>query len=197
MSMRTEELRTRLGDDLPHLIAGCAAGQEAASRRLLEEVRQLATEVGMRAYRLGREEAEDLAQEVQVRVASRLSQLRRPESFPLWVRRMIHHAALDLLRQRRDLVSLDAMVDPDAEIAPPTAASDPYDELLLRADLDRALARLPELYREPIRLHLLHGLPQDEVGRRLGRPRSTVATQVERGLGRLRRSLAVPAAASC
>ena len=51
------------------------------------------------------------------------------------------------------------------------------------------MRRLPARYREPIQLHLVRGLPQEEVGRRLGRPRSTVATQVERGLIRLRRSL--------
>lgn len=190
MTMPTEQLRRQLGDDLPCLMAGCAAGEGAASRRVLEAVRQLATELGMRTYRLHREDAEDMAQVVQLRVAARLAQLRRPESFPLWVRRVVHHAALDYLRQRRAVVSLDALADPDAEIAAPSSNSDPYEGLLLRADLERALARLPELYRQPIQLHLLQGLPQDEVGRRLGRPRSTVATQVERGLTRLRRSLA-------
>jgi RNA polymerase sigma-70 factor (ECF subfamily) len=195
--MRTEQLRAQMGDDLPRLIAGCATGHPAASRRLLEAVRALATEVGMGAYRLGREDAEDMAQVVQLRVATHLSQLRRPESFPLWVRRMIHHAALDALRGRRALVSLDALADPDAKIAAPLDSGDPYDDLLLRADLERALSRLPALYQEPIRLHLLQGLPHDEVGRRLGRPRSTVATQVERGLHRLRRSLAGLAPATC
>jgi RNA polymerase sigma factor (sigma-70 family) len=61
--------------------------------------------------------------------------------------------------------------------------------VLLRMELGRALSRLPDHYRQPIELYLLQGLPQDEVGRRLGRPRSTVATQIERGLNRLRRSL--------
>jgi RNA polymerase sigma-70 factor (ECF subfamily) len=197
MSTSTQQLRTELGGDLLPLMVGFTAGQPAACRRLLEAVRELATGVGMRNYRLGREEAEDMAQVVQVRVSTHLPRLRRPESFPLWVRRMIHHAALDALRQRRTCVPLDALANPDAELTEPPEKGDPYDALLLRADVNRALSRLPALYREPIRLHVLQGLPQDEVGRRLGRPRSTVATQVERGLTRLRRSLASLSPGSC
>jgi RNA polymerase sigma-70 factor, ECF subfamily len=101
----------------------------------------------------------------------------------------VHHVALDMLRQRRPMVSLDEMVTPEAHLAEPAEAADPYDLALLRTDLRQALDRLPALYREPIRLHLLQGMPQDQVGQCLGRPRSTVATQIERGLGRLRRSL--------
>jgi RNA polymerase sigma-70 factor (ECF subfamily) len=134
---------------------------------------------------------------VLIKVSERLPQLRRSDSFPLWVRRVVHHVALDMLRRRRSVLSLDTLFPSEGwesgesgyeEIAEPEAV-DPYEQILLRADLDRALQRLPAHYREPIQLHLLQGMPQDQVGRRLGRPRSTVATQIERGLVRLRRSL--------
>jgi RNA polymerase sigma-70 factor (ECF subfamily) len=94
------------------------------------------------------------------------------------------------------MLSLDAPSESEdgherawGESLPAPKAEEAYDQVLLRMDLDQALARLPALYQEPIRLHVLQGLPQDEVGRRLGRPRSTVATQIERGLHRLRRTL--------
>jgi len=189
MTGRTERLRSELGADLVRLVAGCASGDERAWNRLLDAVCRMAMDLARGSYRMGIEDAEDLAQTVQIRVAERLPQLRQPEAFPLWVRRVIHHVALDMLRQRHALVSLDAEDGPGEEITATSEGVDPYDLALLRTDLDRALDRLPPLYREPIQLHLLQGMPQDQVGQRLGRPRSTVATQIERGLQRLRRPL--------
>jgi RNA polymerase sigma-70 factor (ECF subfamily) len=176
--------------DIEGLVAACAAGDPQAWRRLLEAVRQLAIHVARRQYHLGVEDAEDLAQLVQIRVSARLPQLRRPGAFPLWVRRIIHHVAIDLLRQRRSPLSLDDSWEAVGMLAVDAESAELYDRALVRADLERALARLPPRYREPIRLHLVDGVPQGLIARLLGRPRSTVATQIERGLARLRRSLA-------
>ena len=192
---RTQQLRNELGEELGALLNGCAAGDPSAWGRLLDAVRHMAMDLARRSYHMGTEDAEDLAQMVQIRVSERLTQLRQPEALPLWVRRVVHHAALDLLRQRRPQLSLEELAAPaDETIAEPEEV-DPYDLALLRVDLDRALAHLPARYREPIELHLLQGLPQEQVGERLGRPRSTVATQIERGLTRLRRNLTGFAAA--
>lgn len=179
------------------LLSRCAQGDARAWDRLLGEVRRLVLELGRWRYSLGREDAEDVAQVVQLRVAQRLPQLRQAGAFPVWVRRLAHHAMIDHLRQHRALVSLDelAATSPELELEP--AAADEYEQVLLRADLDDALARLPDHYREPIRMHVLLGLPQDEVARLLGRPRSTVASQVERGLRRLQRVLSPTVALHC
>jgi RNA polymerase sigma-70 factor (ECF subfamily) len=189
MASTAERLRASLGGDLEHLVLDCTHGEEAARRRLLEAVRELAVSLGRHTYRMGLEDAEDMAQVVQIRVLERLPQLRRPGAFPLWVRRLIHHVAIDILRQRRWTLSLDAPEAPEDFSVEPQAL-DAYDQILLRTDLNRALSRLPDRYRQPIELHLLRGIPQDQVGRRLGRPRSTVATQIERGLKRLRPMMA-------
>jgi RNA polymerase sigma-70 factor (ECF subfamily) len=178
-----------LGEDLGALLDGCAAGDPSAWRRLLDAVRPMAMDLARRSYHMGREDAEDLAQMVQIRVSERLTQLRQPEALPLWVRRVVHHVALDMLRQRRPLLSLEELAAPAEETVAAPEETDPYDLALLRVDLGRALEHLPERYREPIELHLLQGLPQDQVGQRLGRPRSTVATQIECGLDRLRRNM--------
>jgi RNA polymerase sigma-70 factor (ECF subfamily) len=178
-----------LGEDLDVLLAGCAGGDAGAWSRLLEAVRQGAIDVALQDYHLNQEDAEDLAQLAQIRVLERLPQIRRPAAFPHWLGQIIHHLAIDLLRGRRPALSLD---DPSASHLRRCAkqeTTDHYHRALLRVDLERALSRLPAHYREPIRLHLLEGIPQEEVGRLLGRPRSTIATQIERGLARLRRNL--------
>src|SRR5437899_5586286 len=186
---RTEQWRSQFGEDLEPLLTGCVEGDSRSWHRLLDDVRQLAMDTARRTYHLSREDAEDLAQLVQIRVAERLPQLRRRAAFPLWVRRIIHHLAIDMLRRHPPLLSLDdpSQVTLDAHAHEVTAHH--YEQALLKADLERALSRLPIRYREPIRLHLLDGMPQEDIGRLLGRPRSTVATQIERGLERLRRTL--------
>ena len=189
MRGKTEHWRIRLGNDLEALLAGCAQDDARAWRRLLEAVRELAMDLALQTYRLSREDAEDLAQLVQIRVSERLPQLRRPGAFPLWVRRVVHSLALDMLRQRRPLVSLDDPSETSWNAKAERDLAHDYDRALLKADLERALSRLPAHYQEPIRLHVLHGMPQDDIGRLLGRPRSTIATQIERGLQRLRRSM--------
>src|ERR1051326_5606429 len=105
MNGRTEQLREKLGAGLKRLLDDCllarGAAREVAWNRLLEETRRMALDLGRRNYRLGLEDAEDMAQLVQLRVLERLPQLREAAAFPLWLRRVIHHAALDMLRQRR------------------------------------------------------------------------------------------------
>jgi RNA polymerase sigma-70 factor, ECF subfamily len=138
-----------------------------------------------------------MAQVVQIRVAERLSQLRDPVAFPCWVRRLVHRAAVDSIRQQRPHLSLDDPASPALEMDVAPSHPDEYEQILLRADLDQALSRLPDHYQEPIRLHVLQGIPQDDVGRLLGRPRSTVASQIERGLLRLQRSMPGFPAVNC
>jgi RNA polymerase sigma-70 factor, ECF subfamily len=181
--------------ELEQLLSDCAAGDPLAWQRLLESVRRLALGRALWVYRLGPDDAEDLAQQVQIRVSQRLLQLRQPEAFPVWISRLVHHVALDLLRQRRPLLSLDTLPGPEMSLRRAwlgdtgQEGSDPYEQAVLRALLNDALDRLPPRYREPIRLHLLDGLPQEQVAALLDRPRSTIATQIERGLNRLRRLL--------
>jgi RNA polymerase sigma factor (sigma-70 family) len=184
----SERLQAMLDVELEALVVTCARGDAAAWHPLLDAVRRLAVTLGCRNYRLGLDDAEDLAQNVQLRVIERLPHLRRSSAFPLWVRRVIHHVALDTLRERRRVTPLDDLEDLDTDAE--SLDVDSYDRALLRADLSRALSRLPAHYRQPIEMHLLHGMPQEQISQRLGRPRSTVATQIERGLRRLRPMLA-------
>jgi DNA-directed RNA polymerase specialized sigma24 family protein len=97
MNGRTEQLREKLGTDLDRLVDDCLRGKgaarEAAWNRLLEEIRRMALDLGRRNYRLGMEDAEDMAQTVQLRVLERLPQLREAAAFPLWVRRVIQRGA--------------------------------------------------------------------------------------------------------
>ena len=78
---RTQQLQDRLGTELDRLVKECLSGsgsaKEAAWNRLLDEIRRMALDLGRRNYHLGLEDAEDMAQLVQIRVLERLPQLRQ------------------------------------------------------------------------------------------------------------------------
>src|SRR5687768_4185260 len=94
------------GSEMECLVRRCQTGDGHAWSRVLGEVRRVALELGRWKYRLGAEDAEDVAQVVQIRVSQRLCQLRDAGAFPCWVRRLAHRAALDCLRARKPLLSL-------------------------------------------------------------------------------------------
>lgn len=79
-------------------------------------------------------------------------------------------------------------------VAVATATNDPEIALeigWLSAEVDRALAAMPPLEREVIRLAYYDELSQSEIAARLSWPLGTVKTRTRRALGRLRETLAM------
>jgi RNA polymerase sigma-70 factor (ECF subfamily) len=170
----------------------CVAGDALAWDRLLQISVPIISAIARTDFGLHREDVEDVVQMVHVKLYEHLSELRDPQAFASWLRRMTRHTIIDLLRQKRQTVSLDALaeesgMEPSSPARPDADGTD--EAVATRLDMQRALAALPPLYREPVVYYLLQGKAQDEIGDLLGRPRSTVATQIQRGLARLRRSL--------
>lgn len=188
--MKTDTNASTAGqaEEFARLVHGCLRGETAEWDRLLALTRQQALCLGRLKYRMGSDDAEDLAQVVQIRVVERLSQVRDSQAFPAWVRQLTHRAALDWLRQRRPVLSLDEPLSPMAEEVDP-AALPAYDRIILSVDLEKALSKLPAHFRTPIELHVLEGIPQEEVAQLLRRPRNTVASQIDRGLRRLQQTV--------
>lgn len=60
----------------------------------------------------------------------------------------------------------------------------------LEEPVQRALARVPEVYRTTFLLSVIRGMSYDEIGRHLGVPLGTVMSRIHRARGRLRGDLA-------
>jgi RNA polymerase sigma-70 factor (ECF subfamily) len=120
-----------------------------------------------------------------------------------WLRQILAHNLADAARRYstagRDVAlerSLERALDEsssrlEAWLAEEQSAPDERaarQEQLLR--LAEALDRRPEAQREAVQLKHLHGLPVEEVARRMGRSGASVAGLLRRGLGRLRELLA-------
>ena len=156
-----------------------------------EVVRLHSARVYRLAYRLtgNRHDAEDLTQEVFVRVFRSLGDY-RPGTFEGWLHRITTNLFLDMVR-RRQRIRFDALPE-DTERLPGTAPSPEqvYADTHLDDDVQGALdALLPE-YRAAVVLCDIEGLTYEEIGEVLDLKIGTVRSRIHRGRVQLRQALA-------
>jgi RNA polymerase sigma-70 factor, ECF subfamily len=139
----------------------------------MAQIDQFREELQAFAYRLlgSVEEAEDCVQNAYL-AAVRNPQA--PENARAWLYRVTHNLAVNQLRRR------DHALRREAPPAQPRAGE---------ADLDRALADLPEDQRTILLLRYTHGLSFEEIAEVVGRPTGTVKVYAGRGLTALRKAL--------
>lgn len=175
-----EELALRCSEH----VAGC---MEELIRRYEQRVRDCA-----RRMSLDRQDAEDLVQEIFLRMLVSLPRFRGRSAFATWMYRLSHNTCIDAFRRaardrhRRPTVLPEDAWDPLDQL--PALYGDPERELdaaIQECYLGRALAELPDGYREIVRLRLGEGRSNEEVARLLG----TTVDAVKSKLRRARRLL--------
>jgi RNA polymerase sigma-70 factor (ECF subfamily) len=129
--------------------------------------------------------AEDAVQVAFVRAHRYLSGTGPVENLGAWLRKVVSNCATDLLgTERRDRTGLDLA----AGLAAPAD-----DGVLERGELRRlvtdGIEKLPEIYREPLVLHYLHGIEAREIAARLHDNLHSVKSRIARGRRELRRRL--------
>ncbi len=156
-----------------------------------------------RVYRLAyhltgnQHDAEDLTQDVFVRVFNSLSQY-KPGTFEGWLHRITTNLFLDRMR-RKKRIRFDFMADDDASVS--TADSfdryersgqpeDAFDMSNLGDDIVAALGDLPPEYRAAVVLSDIEGLSYEEIAATLGIKMGTVRSRLSRARARLREALA-------
>jgi len=162
-------------------------------------VEQHASRVYRLAYHLtgNQHDAEDLTQDVFVRVFNSLSQY-TPGTFEGWLHRITTNLFLDKMR-RKARIRFDFMADDDGAVA--TSASfdrversgqpeDAFEMGHMGADIIEALADLPPEYRAAVVLSDIEGLSYEEIAVTLGIKLGTVRSRLSRARARLRESLA-------
>lgn len=126
--------------------------------------------------------ADDILQDVFLRIQKRLSQLDDSSKLQSWIFLIARNAVIDHYRVRKETVELpETLVDE-------TAGDDPDIEGLKIA-FRRMIDALPEPYREAIVLTELEGLTQKELAERLGISLSGAKSRVQRGRERLKQAL--------
>ncbi len=181
------------------LVRRAQAGEIAAFNTLV--LRHQDSVYGLALRFLGsREAAEDAAQEAFLRAYSSLGRFRGGK-VRSWLLTIVANLARDELRRRkrRPQRSLEAERERFPDRPPPEPADDaptPEEQAIvglgrveLRAELEGALATLPDDWRMTVLLADVHGLPHNEVAAVTGVALGTVKSRLSRARGRLRDAL--------
>jgi len=181
------QLRQRAGRTSP-----AGADQEWVRPTWEEVVTDHSAKVYRLAFRLtgNRHDAEDLTQEVFVRVFRALENF-KPGTLDGWLHRITTNLFLDQAR-RRSRIRFDGFSD-DAEARIPGKEPGPersFEFNNLDVDIQAALEELPPDFRAAVVLCDLEGLSYDEVAEALGVKLGTVRSRIHRGRTMLREKLA-------
>jgi RNA polymerase sigma-70 factor (ECF subfamily) len=185
---RGGEERARLADE--DLLVRVADGDERAFEVLYDRHGTVAWSLAFRL--LGeREAAEDLVQEAFLAVWNGAAGYCHPRgSVRTWILSILHHRAVDRLRQasasrrRQEALEQVAMVEP--------AAPDAADVALARVEATQvrtALVDVPDDQLEVLRLAYYGGYTHHEIAGMLSLPLGTVKSRMRLGLERVRRSI--------
>ena len=129
--------------------------------------------------------AEDLAQEVFVKLWQALPRYDGRAQLSTWIYAITRNASISALRRRRRSVSLSdpaVLEETERTHATPGPAAD---DVALRRQVDA----LPERQRQAVTLYYLDERPVDEVAEMLGMPVNTVKTHLHRARARLAAAL--------
>lgn len=170
-----------LTDDA-QLVAACRRGEARAMERLYHQYKRRV--FGMAHRIVGASDAEEVAQEVFVRVFRGLAAFRGDSALSTWIYRLTVNAALSHLakRGRRNEVGDDGLTDLPA---PPTAERDSA----LASRIEAALAQLPAGYRAILVLHDVEGLSHEECSEILECRVGTCKSQLHKARAKMRELL--------
>lgn len=166
------------------LVDRCRHGDDAAFEELVNRYKDLVFALIARTTQ-DRSRAEDLAQEVFLRVHRGLPYFRGEARLSTWIYRIVANVCAQPYGPAATL-PLD---DERAVRAAPTGADRQFSDFELRDRLEKAIARLSAHYRLLIAAHYLDGIKYEELAEALNLPLGTIKTQLHRAKQQLRRWL--------
>ena len=172
-------------DDHAALVAAARDGDRAAFAALHRRFAPMVH--GLLLARLPPADADDLVQDVFVRVMEKLPALREEAAFPGWLAAMTRNFAAGFLRAR---VRAGRVTWPSkATATAPTGT--PPDAGLEAHEVLAAIRALPDAYAETLTLRLVEGLTGPEIAARTGLTHGSVRVNLHRGMAMLREKLRV------
>jgi RNA polymerase sigma-70 factor (ECF subfamily) len=178
-------------DVIESLIQRCLAGDQLAWEQI---VKQYWRKVFNVAYKfVGKhDEAEDLAQDIFLKIFKSLDTFDRRANFQTWLISISRNLCIDHYRSvRKERETIDRDVDA-GELAPataepgPVAALEQRDRVML---LKQAMAALPDTLRTAVLMRDIQELSYQEIADRLRLPEGTVKSRINRGRTELARQI--------
>lgn len=161
-------------DDLDALAIKAAGGDMASLDRLLSVIdNERLARPAIRSLIVNDTDADDLAQDVLIKVSSGIKTFKGDAKFTTWLHTVARNCALNHLRRQRHDVELR-----DDDISPTERVSSIISN---RRDIESALAALPDHYREVVILRDVEGLSYTDIADRVGIELGTVRSRLARG----------------
>jgi RNA polymerase sigma-70 factor (ECF subfamily) len=171
------------------LVLAAQAGDRDAFGLLFERYRAGIVALAMRRVR-NADEAEELAQDVFVQAMQKINQLRVPEAFGGWLRRIVHRMAINRMTRRQAAASCDPSVLEATCFSRFDAPDEGAEDREEAADVRAAVARLGQLDRQTLQAFYLRGqtlvqmsdafdAPVGTIKRRLHVARKRLAKEME------------------
>jgi RNA polymerase sigma-70 factor (ECF subfamily) len=177
--------------EIEALIQRCLEGDQLAWESIVQQYRRKVFNV---AYKfVGRhEEAEDLTQDIFLKIFKSLGTFDRRANFQTWLISVSRNLCIDHYRSvRQERQTIDRQVDAGA-LSPvshepgPIAAIEQQDRVAL---LREAMAALPDALRTAVMMRDIQELTYQEIAGRLGLPEGTVKSRINRGRTELARQI--------
>jgi RNA polymerase sigma-70 factor (ECF subfamily) len=173
------------------LVERCLAGDQAAWEQI---VRQHRRKVFNLAYKfVGRhDEAEDLTQDIFLRIFKALHTFDRRANFQTWLISISRNLCIDhyrSLRKERATMARDVDASNLSPASPDRGPDRQLEQVNLKALIRQALAELPAGLREAVVLRDLQEFSYLEIAERLKLPEGTVKSRINRGRLELARQI--------
>ncbi|HKQ97393.1 MAG TPA: sigma-70 family RNA polymerase sigma factor [Candidatus Polarisedimenticolia bacterium] len=180
------------------LLEACQAGDREAFRALFEAWQDRVYSLALH-FSGDDATAQDIAQDVFLKLFSRIGQFRGDSSFGTWLFRLVANACMEEHRRRRRFalpwgadrtaqrVVRDGSVRSPVERRP---QEDRIERRQVREAVQGAVAQLSPKLRLPILLRYLGEMSYDEIAETIGCTKGTVASRLNRGHRALARRLA-------
>jgi len=127
-----------------------------------------------------RSDALEASQEIFITAFRRAASFRGDSAFGTWLYRIGINHCKDMLRKRKEV-----LLESDQLEIERVGTRGLDEAAALRLDLSRALAELPDDYREAVVMHDLGGVPYEDIAALTGVPVGTVKSRISRGRRRL------------
>lgn len=161
-------------------------GDEDAFAELLTRYKNLVYSVILRMVN-DMEDANDLAQEVFIKVYKNLDKYQLEYKFSTWLIRITTNHVIDYRRKKKqDTISMDDMVYEPADDNTPEKEYISREE---KQSLAEVIGDLPDIYKIPIVLYHQQGLRYQEIADIIGEPLSKVKNRIFRGRKMLKEKL--------
>ena len=172
------------------LVRAAQAGDRDAFGELFERYRPAIFALAMKRVR-DPHEAEELAQDVFVQAMQKIDQLRVPEAFGGWLRRIVHRMAINRVTRRQATTACDPYV---LESTCLSTAESPCDGAVGREqaeDIRAAVQRLGQLDRQTLQAFYLRGQTLLQMSDAFDAPVGTIKRRLHVARKRLAREMEV------